>query len=477
MTLTGKQREQLKDALISAFPDKNKLEQMVSYKLDENLDAIAGGNNLVDIVYALIKTAESGGWVEKLIRGARELNRGNSKLLDFEREFFKEQSEGNSQQDKEDLRKEENSPVSPTPDSRQAVPVPKQKQPQQRWAFLVGVNKYNDSNFGQLKFCVNDVLALEKILTQLGYVVKCLHDERNWDDALFPTRDNVEARLKEMCKAVRENDLLWVHFACHGTRVEREASKKEPVLIMRDTQYSLMEKRALPVAEVEEYMRKSEAQQLVLTLDACHTGVEMGRSIADPEFIKNVYESAEGFALLAASTAQQVAWEDKEHGVFTYYLLDGLSGKGDRMEKNFVTVDDLKNHVLDGLRRWNFENHRNQEPTARTEGFGDMILADYQDGKLAIEKNREPELDTIVNIQKTNEGGSTSRPLSKAAALKKENLEKRLANLKEEYTLANDQINITNNAVERNRLQKQADDLYRQMEKIESEINQIGESI
>ncbi|WP_017742476.1 effector-associated domain EAD1-containing protein [Scytonema hofmannii] len=37
MELTGKQREQLKDALISAFPDKSKLEQMVDYKLDKRV--------------------------------------------------------------------------------------------------------------------------------------------------------------------------------------------------------------------------------------------------------------------------------------------------------------------------------------------------------------------------------------------------------------------------------------------------------
>jgi uncharacterized caspase-like protein len=136
--------------------------------------------------------------------------------------------------------------------------------------------------------------------------------------------------------------------------------------------------KALPLAEVERRMRESEARRLVLTLDACHTGVEIGRDLADPAFMRNAYELAEGFALLAASTAQQVAqeWDEVEHGVFTYYLLQGLSGAADRDGKGFVTVDDVKNHVLDGLRRWNVEHGGLiQEPTARTEGLGDMILA------------------------------------------------------------------------------------------------------
>lgn len=71
-------------------------------------------------------------------------------------------------------------------------------------------------------------------------------------------------------------------------------------------------------------MRTSKAQRLILTLDACHTGVDVGRGLSDPEFMRNAYDLAEGFALIAASTAQQKAqeWKEKEHGVFTYYLLE-----------------------------------------------------------------------------------------------------------------------------------------------------------
>lgn len=38
-----------------------------------------------------------------------------------------------------------------------------------RWAFLVGINRYTDPNFNTLQFCVNDVLALEEVLKQVGY--------------------------------------------------------------------------------------------------------------------------------------------------------------------------------------------------------------------------------------------------------------------------------------------------------------------
>ncbi len=271
------------------------------------------------------------------------------------------------------------------------VPWPKPDTPagpiRARWALLVGVNHFIDPAIPDLRFCVNDVVAMEAALQARGYTTVALHDAAA-EEHLQPTRDNVEGELARLCQVAGPDDLLWVHFSCHGKTVNGV-----PVLITRETRRSTLAEKALPLSWVERQMRQSKSRRLVLTFDACHTGVEIGRDLADPAFIRNAYELAEGFALLAASSSQQVAqeWEEKEHGVFTYYLLDGFSGSADRDGKGFVTVDDLKLHVLDGLRRWNVEHGGLiQEPTARTEGLGDMILAEAPPAGLPL----EPDLDT-----------------------------------------------------------------------------------
>jgi len=246
-----------------------------------------------------------------------------------------------------------------------------------RWAFLVGVNRYNDPSVQSLNFCVEDVVALDEKLKALGYTVVCLHDRLDSDNHRFPTRNNVEAELNTLCRMVDPDDLLLVHFSCHGKLL----TDKQPVLIIKDSRLPTLARTGLPLAEVKQQMCSSKARRLVLTLDACQMGVETERGIDDPQFIHNVYELAEGFALIAASTAQQKAREspDRKSGVFTSYLLEGLSGKADRDKKEFVTVDDLKTYVLDSLRRWSVENGGIiQEPTAQTEGLGDIILADYR---------------------------------------------------------------------------------------------------
>lgn len=341
---------------------------------------------------------------------------------------------------------------------RKLIPIPSDEMTsstpvnsiQNRWALLVGVDRYGDPAFQRLNFCVKDVLALNTILEQLGYTITCLHDELDARDARFPTFSNVKAELTRLRQTVGPDDLLWVHFACHGTLID-----KQPVLIVENTRHATLADTALFLAEIEKLMRTSKATRLVLTLDACHTGVEMGRDLSDPAFIKNAFELAEGFALIAASTAQQVAqeWREVEHGVFTYYLLEGLTGKADHASKEFVTVQDLQTYVVDNLRKWSIK-HKGliQEPTFRADGIGDMILGDYrQYGK--------PDKSSPSTMPNPNQ-------------IKKQALQRQYQNLQEEYEVVNTEISYTSGSA-RLKLERQAENLLQQMTNIDNQLQQL----
>ena len=87
MQLNGKSRQQFHDALLSAFPTPAKLKQMVSFELDENLDAIATGGNYSEVVFKLIGWAEEKGKEEELLNAARSSNPGNPKLKSFDEQI------------------------------------------------------------------------------------------------------------------------------------------------------------------------------------------------------------------------------------------------------------------------------------------------------------------------------------------------------------------------------------------------------
>jgi len=83
MDLSADQRKQLQAALLSAFPSKMALAQMVSFGLGVNLDNIAGGANDTEVAFSLLNWAVAQGRLEDLIRGAYQENAGNPALAAF----------------------------------------------------------------------------------------------------------------------------------------------------------------------------------------------------------------------------------------------------------------------------------------------------------------------------------------------------------------------------------------------------------
>jgi hypothetical protein len=83
MKLTGAQSQQFQRALLSAFPKRTDLEQMVLFQLGESLEAIAGGDTTTVITFNLIQWVMARGRVEELIAGALAANPGNADLRAF----------------------------------------------------------------------------------------------------------------------------------------------------------------------------------------------------------------------------------------------------------------------------------------------------------------------------------------------------------------------------------------------------------
>jgi len=82
--LTGKQYEQLQDALVEAFPQQA-LTQLVRFHLDINLDTITALDaSLRDQAFKLIQHCEAHGLIPRLLAAARKANPTNGKLLAVE---------------------------------------------------------------------------------------------------------------------------------------------------------------------------------------------------------------------------------------------------------------------------------------------------------------------------------------------------------------------------------------------------------
>lgn len=77
MSLTGAQLQIIQEALLDAYSSPKELQMMVRHHLDENLYAIAGGENLRVLAFNLVSWAEQYGRIEDLIQGAYQGNPNN----------------------------------------------------------------------------------------------------------------------------------------------------------------------------------------------------------------------------------------------------------------------------------------------------------------------------------------------------------------------------------------------------------------
>lgn len=88
MELTGQQFHLLQQALLSAFPSRAALRQLMRVQFDLVLENVADGSNDSEVVFQLITWAESQGRLEELLSKARQENPGNPKLKAFAAEVL-----------------------------------------------------------------------------------------------------------------------------------------------------------------------------------------------------------------------------------------------------------------------------------------------------------------------------------------------------------------------------------------------------
>lgn len=82
MKLQGTDVEKLVNAMLKAYPEQCQLEEMVRYRLNENLEAIVPSSNstLRFIIFKLIQWADANGRIRDLLRASSEYRPGNSEL-------------------------------------------------------------------------------------------------------------------------------------------------------------------------------------------------------------------------------------------------------------------------------------------------------------------------------------------------------------------------------------------------------------
>lgn len=247
----------------------------------------------------------------------------------------------------------------------------------QKRAVLIGINHYYlDSAIGNLKYCVNDVKELDSILSNelrgnFSTVTLC---SGNQDNKLAPNRSNILAMVKLLANNSQENDTILVYFAGHG--FERGGIN---YVLPADARIDVISDTAITIGWIKDTLSESLAKKKMLVIDACHAGAKIGRATSVPmtrSFEEELYQQSEGFAILGSCKMDQVSYDfdEKNHGVFSYFLLEGLKGSADGNQDGIITVPDANNYIAAKTREWCLKTGLQQTPTLSYNVAGEFIL-------------------------------------------------------------------------------------------------------
>jgi hypothetical protein len=243
-----------------------------------------------------------------------------------------------------------------------------------RYALVVGVSRYkfHEGGLNDLEYADADSQSIATFLkTRAGFKdsdISYLENEN-------ATVENVRAAVDLFLDRARENDLVFLFIASHGT--QDPFDPKNLYLVLHDSKVTNMSRTALNMSELQTlFSTRLRAKRMVILIDACHSGGVDSAPVSGARQLErnenntfNVYAeklfSGEGRALLTSSDVNEISQEGKKwgggHGVFTWAVLEGLGGVADVNRDRVVTTGELFDFVSDKVRE---QTNGRQSPRA-----------------------------------------------------------------------------------------------------------------
>lgn len=240
----------------------------------------------------------------------------------------------------------------------------------QRWAVVVGVSEYSNPGIPSLKYADKDAEAVANFLRRPeggGYDSDHMRVLLNKDATLANLKD---ALINFLNQAI-DMDLVLIYFAGHGA--PEPARPQNIYLLTSDSDPTALGTSAFPMWDIQTVLaRYINAKRVIVFSDACHSGnisvnfATRGVGVSEQnlvnQYLSDLSKSKEGVVVFTASASGEVSQEFPEmlHGVFTYYLLEGMEGKADYNNDYTVTINELMQYVEEQVKR---KTRGSQNPT------------------------------------------------------------------------------------------------------------------
>jgi hypothetical protein len=199
-----------------------------------------------------------------------------------------------------------------------------------KWALIVGISKFNDSDVPKLKYSVKDAIDFYHFLVKdAGFEpdhVRILLDEK-----ASQRRVMSELGQKFLAQVVKPDDLVVLFFSTHGSPSQMDL-RGDNYLVAYDSDPEDLFATGIEMKRVLDATNaRVLTDRVLIVLDACHSGSlkpgSKGLSRQVGNFDSGSLAQGAGQLVICSSQTDEQSWESRRYknGVFTRHLIDSMS--------------------------------------------------------------------------------------------------------------------------------------------------------
>lgn len=216
-------------------------------------------------------------------------------------------------------------------------------------ALLVGISEYHDPLIPDLKYAHSDAKALAVHLqSPSGGKVKS-------EDIILLTNEeatcgNVHRALNQLLEEAQKNDKIYLFFSGHGD-VESIDDQEQGHLLLHNTSASVYQLCSVKIEHLQKVITQLSTinqARVILISDACRSGALAGNAINGAQATAAaIYQSFNNVVKIMSCQPNEFSHEGRQWngGVFTHFLIKGLTGLADNNGDEVVNLGEVGNYL------------------------------------------------------------------------------------------------------------------------------------
>ncbi len=229
------------------------------------------------------------------------------------------------------------------------------------YAIVIGVENYRQK-LPKVDFAVQDAKLMTEYLTKaMGY------PEENIVTLLNEHATNVDFAKyfeKWLHNNAEKDSTVFIYYSGHGAPNPKTG---DAYLVPYDGDPAFIEQTGYSLKRLYESLGKIQAKEIIVALDSCFSGAG-GRSViakgARPLVMSmESLQIPQKITVLSAASGDQTSstYDEKGHGLFTYFMLRGLRGEGDANGDGKIEIGELFNYIRPQVERIARKTYNNEQ--------------------------------------------------------------------------------------------------------------------